>query len=387
MRARARWSARAALLLAAATAGCRSDAPPAAESGTPTGVPQEILPAPRLSVGVLEGDTLREFSRVVTPFVLPDGALAVPLGQARVIRVFDRNGAFVRTLGRPGEGPGEFASLDAAWSRGDTIEAFDGLSARVTRFLPDGTSETVPLESVRSAQGMLGVLGEGWALYGVASVPPGGRDQMRVHRFSRSGAHLGELGALEGMLRFSDPTAKFSGPTPLSPKWLLAGHANHVFIAESMEPLIRVVDSAGTVLREISWQPDPSPGIDATLRAVIDSAVNYSMDGMFRSSREQLEAAPAPDRLSVAWGLIVDAEGFAWVRPYDPMRNAVALGGLRGPGKGGAWLIFSPEGERVGEVTLPDELEPTQITTDAVAGIVRDELGVETVRVYPLTRR
>jgi hypothetical protein len=36
---------------------------------------------------------------------------------------------------------------------------------------------------------------------------------------------------------------------------------------------------------------------------------------------------------------------------------------------------------------LPAELQPIQVTRDAVVGIARDELGVEYVRVYPLERR
>ena len=41
----------------------------------------------------------------------------------------------------------------------------------------------------------------------------------------------------------------------------------------------------------------------------------------------------------------------------------------------------------MGSVELPSELEPHQITSDAVVGIVRDELGVESVRVHSLERR
>ena len=46
-----------------------------------------------LSVGVVTGDTLQEFDRVVTPFVLPDGRLVVPLRGSSEIRVFTRDGA------------------------------------------------------------------------------------------------------------------------------------------------------------------------------------------------------------------------------------------------------------------------------------------------------
>ena len=50
-------------------------------------------------------------------------------------------------------------------------------------------------------------------------------------------------------------------------------------------------------------------------------------------------------------------------------------------------MIFSPEGVQVGSIELPSELEPHHITSDAVVGIARVELGVESVRVYALTRR
>src|SRR5690606_16258532 len=51
------------------------------------------------------------------------------------VRVFDRAGAFVRSFGRTGEGPGEFTYLDAlAFAPDGTLLARDSRLMRVTRF-------------------------------------------------------------------------------------------------------------------------------------------------------------------------------------------------------------------------------------------------------------
>jgi hypothetical protein len=378
----------AAALLAAVVAlqGCRPDRAESHAVPTVSGAPLVIAPVPRLSVGVVDGDTAQQFDRVVTPFLLPSGALVVPDAGSKVIRVFNPDGSFARTLGREGEGPGEFSFLLGAWGRGDTIEAASGRrSIRITRFLPGGAVETVDLENVVSAQSALpGPMGDGWVLYGVQRAPENQRDDDRVHRFARSGAHAGEIGALPGMLRFV--VNGFGGPTPLSPTRLLGIHGNQVYIAESQTPSIRVVDSTGALVREITWKPEAHPRVADILPRVIDSAVAATPAARREALRKSFAAAPPPDQVPVWWGLIVDARGFVWIRPFDPFRNAAALGGLRGAGPGGTWTVLTPEGQEVGKVAMPDDLEPTQITDGALVGIRRDELGVESVRVYDLTR-
>jgi hypothetical protein len=346
---------------------------------------------------VIEGDTLQQFDGVVTPFLLPDGSLVVPQGGrgTPVIRVFAPDGSFSRSLGGPGEGPGEFKALQQAWNRGDTIEAWDGRQSRLTRFLPDGAVETIRLmEGPLGPKAALpGTFGEGWAFSRVEAAPPGERDQMGVYRFLRSGEYAGRIGSLQGMLRFEVPDIG-SDAAPLSPKWLMALQKDRVFLGESLTPRIAVVDTLGDTLRVISWTPDPSPPVEEALGAVIDSAVaSVPYEGykayLARTPlgvRGFYEAAPIPEKLSVAWGMIVDSEGFVWIRPYEPLRHAAALGGLSRAGRGGTWVVFSPSGDRVGQVAIPDDLEPIQITRDAVVGIRIDELGVQYVRVYALTR-
>jgi len=159
------------------------------------------------------------------------------------------------------------------------------------------------------------------------------------------------------------------------------------YIAETMTPRIQVVNSVGQPEREYRWQPDrPIPVRDA-LRAVIDSAVARAKPEQAAQIRRRWEDAPLPQRLSVFARFIVDDLGFVWVRPFDPLIHAMALGGLMRTGPGGTWTILSAEGARVGTVRVPADLEPMQITANAVVGVAKDEFGVESVRVHELKRR
>lgn len=373
-------------VLAFFLAGCVSGDGGEADAPVPPGTPLEIDSEPRLSIGVVEGDTLRQFHEVVTPFLLPNDRLVVPVAGAREIRVFGPDGDFVRSLGGPGEGPGEIGSLDAAWTRGDTVEAFDSGLHRILRFHPDGSVESVQLEGIPSAQRAVpGALQGGWVLYGVSDAGMGRRDEMTVHRFARDGSHRGVIARVKGMARFRTPA--IGGPDPLSPRALFGLNRGEVYVAETLSPRIRVFDPSGNLKREITWEPKDSPSGDAVVQEVVDSAVARAESGEATALRRRLESFPVRERVSAFWDFIVDDEGYLWIRPFEPIRHARALGGFDGPGPGGRWLLITPDGARVGSVEMPDELEPIRITSDAVIGIRRDALGVESVGVHSLERQ
>jgi hypothetical protein len=351
----------------------------------PEGTPIAIDSTPAVSIGVVEGDTLRALDHVVTPFVLTDGRVVIPLGSARVIRVFEPDGRYVTTFGGPGEGPGELEWVGAAWPRGDTVEVFDWRLQRITKFHPDGTSDVVPLRAVPAAQSAVpGADAAGWFAYGVVKVGGDGRDQMVVHRVQPDGRDGGEVAKVLGMSRYSFPGG--TGPEPLSPRAFLATHGGRLYLAESPIPVVRVVDPSTEEEDTITWEAPPAQSAGAVLAAVIDSAVARAPVERRKSLRASLESSPDP-HLSVLWGLIVDADGFIWIRDHNPLVNAAALGGLGGPGPGGVWTVLSPSGNKVGSIRMPGELEPSQITESQVVGVRRDDLGVESVQVYPLIRR
>ena len=375
-----------------AVVGCAGEEATPSVTSVP-GAPVRIEEAPSLSVGVVQGDTLQEFYRVTTPFLLPDGRLVVPLRSSSELRVFDPDGEFLQTLGRAGEGPGEFGSLASAWPRGDTIEAFDNRLVRITRFLPDGSVEVVQLLGAgRAESAPAGALADGWVTARLAGGEYPGRDLIAVDWFSRDGTHAGEIGRAEGMLRMQAPGAV--GPHPLSPRAVLRVGRGEVYLADTEAPRIQVLGPPGAALREVTWEVEGSLDPQAAIALVRDS-VTARADGTTSGNMREAMArnAEVPDEISALWDFMVDDLGFIWVCPYDPAKHAFTFSDMGGGGyitggsaRGGRWRLFSPAGTEVGSIEVPDGMRLAQITRDAVVVVRMDPLGVESVRVHALER-
>lgn len=377
------------LVLLATASGCEPRGGQAPSDSVPPGTPVEVAEEPTLRVGVAGGDPTQELFDVVTPFMLPGRGLVVPEAGASAIGVFDDSGERTEALGGPGEGPGEFLDLAAAWPHGDTIEAFDRRLQRITRFFPDGSSEVIRLRGQpRSADWVVpGRLAEGWAAVAIVAAGEGERDEMAVYGFASDGRYRGEVGRVRGMARFAAPG--MSGPDPLSPRAVFAVGGNEIFVAETLEPTIRVFDAEGNPMREVRWDPGELPSPERALSEVLDSALATADPAEAPAVRERLDAFPLRDRVSAFWDFLVDERGFVWVRPYEVALHSMALGGspLGGPGPGGRWLILHGDGERVHRLDLPSDFEPLRAGDDWVVGIQRDPLGVESVRVHAVRRR
>lgn len=378
-------------------AGC--EAPPeepAPLEGAPLGIDEPAV----LDLGTVDAGGMEDFHDLGAPSLRPDGTLLVPVTGAGEIRVFDADGGFIASHGGIGSGPGEFQALRAVWPRGDTIEAWDRSQRRITRFTPDGEVTTVSLRPGDAADSpgpssFLGALPDGWLFAAVTSAGWGTRDRIAVRRFGADGAHVGEEFAVtRGMER--GHFGNSSGPLPLSPAAKFAFHrANEeLYAAQTLAPSIEVFGASGEGKGTITWSPDRSWDPDEAF----SRAARVMEEGREEPFRQAVaipypenwhRTIPPPDEVPAFSDFLVDEEGFLWVRPYVPERDAVPLGGDVGIGRsgpGGPWTILSPEGTEVGSLDTPDGLEPYQITSDRIVGIHRDELGVESVRVYPLRR-
>jgi hypothetical protein len=344
--------------------------------------PIAIDPAPRVIVGPED--------RLVTPFLLPSGEIAIPSSRTRTVAVYDAGGREVRRH----DGAEAFA-LSGAWARGDTIEAFDWRRSMIVRFSPDGAVDSIAMGRLAlscagglcagNVDAVLGPLDDGWAAVAIAALRLNARDSMSIHRLARDGDTSRRLAVVDGMHRelYDDG----SGPHPLSPTALYAVHDDELYVADSLTPVIRVYDASGGLVREIAVPlvaPDMTPNLTAQ---VVDSA----------ETREQENPTGMPvrwsgleaSRLSVMWDFIVDELGYVWVRPYDPWQHALSLDGRPGGfgGPGGRWLVLSPSGDEVGWIDVPGGLELVDITRDAVLGTSMAGAGAQIVRVHPLRRR
>jgi len=87
---------------------------------------------------VLGGPAGYEFARVATGVLTADGAIIADGGGAEALLFFDSTGSLTKSVGRPGEGPGEFRSLSGLWATRDTLYANDFSLQRLSRFTPSG---------------------------------------------------------------------------------------------------------------------------------------------------------------------------------------------------------------------------------------------------------
>ena len=91
-------------------------------------------------MGALEGPPEYGFGFITDLALEPDGSITLFDQGVPALRLYDSTGHFIRTIGRPGAGPGEYRSHIALAVMPDgSIAEWDGGNARINRFREDGT--------------------------------------------------------------------------------------------------------------------------------------------------------------------------------------------------------------------------------------------------------
>ncbi|MCI0432527.1 MAG: 6-bladed beta-propeller [Gemmatimonadetes bacterium] len=110
------------------------------ESGAPWRLESELV------LGSIEGDRPDAFGAISAITIDGRGRVHVLDRQANELRIFEPDGRHVRTVGRSGEGRGEYTTANGlAWLADDTLVVVDQEGARYTILTPDGDFvRTVP---------------------------------------------------------------------------------------------------------------------------------------------------------------------------------------------------------------------------------------------------
>jgi hypothetical protein len=100
----------------------------------------DVVLEPDLVIGVVEGEPWEMFGDVRGIDADADGNIHVLDFQTRDIRVFDPDGRYLRTLGGPGEGPGEISAANGlAFDADGTLWVNDHGKMRILALGPDGS--------------------------------------------------------------------------------------------------------------------------------------------------------------------------------------------------------------------------------------------------------
>jgi hypothetical protein len=335
----------------------------------------------------VEGDVEELLSEVVGAVRLADGTVAVA-DAAQEVRFFGPGGGHVRTVGGPGEGPGEFTGLAAlARHPGGGVWAWDFSLRRVTRISGDGEiDDVVTLDPEPPVLSPVGALPDGtfvfkqlWGAGATAAATRTGlrRDPVAVVRLDASGALLDTLDLVPGRevhIEEEDGRGVMITP-PFGRNAVGTVRGDRVVVGSQETFEVRELAPDGAVLRVLRL-PSRDVGLDpADARRLLDERVEAAPPERRATLRRSLGAIPFPESRPAHGGLLADREGNLWVSEWAPF-----------PRVPGRWTVFGPDGRWLGEVEMPPGFQPTDIGDDWLVGVQRDEMDVEYVLVFPLVK-
>ena len=355
--------------------------PPAPDSR----LPWQFGAQPSLSIGSVDSGEAYELFRVTDATLLADGRIVIANAGSGELKVFNADGSHSGTWGRQGEGPGEFSSGPGAvalWP-GDSIAAPGGY--RVSLFEMDGNhGRDIALDVT---------------LLGVVDPLPNGKifasGSLLLNRRATGSPDLIRSDTEWAVLDVDGTRDVSLGEFPAWEDWAVTmpdgsiGEQTHPFGRSTVGTLwgnllaIGVQDSYeikafapdGSLVRIVRRNGDPRKATQteldeyfARLVAGRPAEVQTRMLNMVRDM-PLVESHPAFEEI------VADLAGYLWVREYRMFGEGDVV-----------WTVFDPEGRIEGLVETPPGLEVFEIGEDYVLGLVEDELGVEYVQLWSLSR-
>ena len=347
----------------------------------PSGTEWRVNPEPVFRLGDAGDDPSSSFFRILDVALLAGGELIVVDGGSAEVRRYDAAGRHLWSTGGRGDGPGEFripgylgrdedgAFLvwDRALSRVSTIGQNGDRLGTERRSGPDGS----PLVA-------FGLFDDRHWLVALPVVrrvtEPGTAwtDSVRLGRYDPVLEEHIELATVPG------PRWVWTGqsmlPVPFSPRSLRATVGNRVAVASGSVPEVSVHDAGGTLVARYRIARERVPVTESDVGQVIESLVELGQGtaAAWRQWRDEMEVPahePAFDQL------LADGDGNLWAQ-----RFTADLLSREPP----SWDIFDSAGAWLGVVATPGGMTVTAVREGLVAGIYRDELGVEYVTVHRL---
>lgn len=346
---------------------------------------------PTLIVG-LDVDTPEAALRLVNGAVrLPDGSVLVANGGVSPrLPVFSPTGAYVRSIGRQGDGPGEYRWITSIQSgAGDSIFIFDAGQQRMTVVLPDGsvagtTESTIDPLTVGAGLQKMSVLADGSYVGRGASRARAGqpyeiiRDTISMGLMDRDLTEFRRIARLPDRMTTTSLVAgrrSFRAPA-FSPEVVHGVWGTCAFVSTGETATISVYDREGARVAEFEGPGSLRPVTDGHIELRAEATLLVAPEHEKPLVRRMLREEAKTEHLPFYSAIVLDEWGHLWLQEYSPPW-----------GVGRTWHVVSQHGEHLGDVELPEPLMVFAIDRHGVLGAGRGPFDEETVALFPFDVR
>lgn len=350
--------------------------------------------SPEVIIGDANGAPEYALANVVGAVRLSNGRIVIANRGTQDLRYYDAKGRYHRTVGREGNGPGEFRWIDAIGNAGDTVLVWDAFARRVSRF--DGTAAFAGSTSVMEFDvpfpRLIGVLDDGTMLLRPRGDPEENANRVGRHvdsvtyqRYSaRTGAHVKALGPfLDGEFYVAAANRQYmSARIIFGNQGLLAPAKAGFYTAETDRFAATFHRPDGAAVRTVRRPHTLTPATPADIAAwrekleAGDEEVTRDFPQMKAAQRRLMAELPHRSTLPALTDIRVDRQDNLWLRAYVPP-DAPAAG----------WSVFDPQGHWLGIVAVPADLQVLEIGDDWMLAKRVDPLdGVERVVLHRLRK-
>ena len=366
-----------------------------------------VAPQPQvtkdLDIGTVEGEAAYQFGAIASIDVNDAGEILVLDQQAAQVRVFDATGKHLRSIGRPGGGPGELTPgqtlVGMRAGRGDTVYVADLGSFRIVGFAGDGTefgsypiplAQGIPVIMRPAPGGKLAIQMRRMALPGITDSTVTPRDFIIIRDLAASTADT--VATLESgeTLQFGKGGKLQTRIFSSEPVWTVLDDGR-IVIGRNDRYSFQVFSPDGTLERVISRPAVPVPVTAADQQAYRSVMRKLVGEQLASSGGAESPATIAyVDRMMkdmqfaeyfpVYANLMAGPDNTLWVQHFPNIAATLEsaepdLQNLTSPD----WDVFDSQGRLLGAVTLPERFNGVRAAGNAIYGVQRDELDVQHV--------
>ena len=342
-----------------------------------------------LRIGSLGGDPDYQFGQIGTIAISSEGDILVSDRHLRQVRVFSKEGTYLRSIGVPGSGPGELGrgAVDVLLTVGDTLLVPDTQNRRINRFGPDGTSlESFPLDPAKERPLRFNWNPVSHAITAQVRPAPAESGSARtsvdaIRVVETSGAFGDTLLEMPSGGLFDRGGLRYFTPEPM---WDVTDSLTVVY-AVNNDYRISFYGRDGSLQRIVRRAFEPRPITDRDIRAFfayldrawLDAGVPPSMLEANHQRISFAEFLPAFASFQIGYG------GSLWVQP---VRSPATLSeeeieryNFVEDFGASDWDVFDRAGRYLGVVNMPPRFQPRLFHEAVIYGVWRDELDVQYV--------